>query len=116
MNPNKIIDFGSVQIHPQALAEIIYFAITDLEGIHFKKKDLIAEFLDLLGVKYFPGINIKLEPNDEVSIQVKVLIRYGLNIPEMANQIQETIKTVLGKIINMNLMKIDVHILGVERG
>ena len=113
---NKVIDFGTVQIHKKALAEVVYFAVTDLEGVHFRNKNFFEEIMELFGYKYFPGITINLEANEEIGIEVKVFIRYGLNIPEMANQIQETIKMVLGKIVNMHLIKIDVHILGVERG
>ena len=116
MSGNKIIDFGSVQIHKKALAEIIYFAVTDMEGVYFGSKGLWEQIADFFGYKYFPRIHIQVEPNEEISIQVEVFIRYGLNIPEMANQIQEMIKMVLEKIINMNLIKIDVHIVGIERG
>ena len=115
MKQSDKIDFGSVQVHKHALAEIVAFAVSEIDGVSLVPKNPFFQCLDLVGYKNFPGIIVHVSDNEEVSLEVKVCIRYGLNIPEMARYVQTTIKSVVEKTANIHLKDIHVNIQGIER-
>ena len=116
MSPVNKIDFGSVQVHKQAIAEIVAHAISEIDGVALIPKNPVYQFLEMVGYKTFPGIHVKVSEDEQISIEVKVCVRYGLNISDMARYVQSTIKSVIDKTIDINLKDINVNIQGVERG
>ena len=64
----------------------------------------------------FPGIDIKVDDNQEVTLDLRVVINYGMNIPDAARQVQATIKSAVDKTLNINLKDINVNVQGIERG
>lgn len=115
MTQEKSIELGSIQVHRKVIEEIIDTSIRAMEGVSFVGETLGGKFLGLLGKKSYPGIDIKMIGEGQMSVEVKVLVRYGLNIPETARQIQDVVKMSLDKTIDIELKNINVNIQGVER-
>ena len=116
MRQSNKIDFGSVKVHKEALAELVAHAIDEIDGVSLVPKNILQQCLDLVGVRTFPGIAVDVgEGEEDVSIEVRLRIRYGLNIPEMAQYVQTTVKTVIQKTVNLHLKEISVDIQGIER-
>ncbi|HBR14681.1 MAG TPA: hypothetical protein DD723_03935 [Candidatus Omnitrophica bacterium] len=116
MKNDDSLDFGSVQVHKKVLADIVSSAINDIEGVSLITKTLSDYFGELLGRQNIPGVEVVIDENHEVTIDVKVIVRYGLNIPDMARQIQETIKAVIAKTVDIHLKSVNINIQGIERG
>ena len=110
------LDLGSVQVHKNALAEIAYSAATSIDGVSFPFQQITGKFYEFLNFKVYPGVKVTIDDNYNISIEVKVVIRYGLNIADIAAQIQETIKSAIEKMVDINLKDINVNVIGVERG
>ena len=109
------IDLGSVQVHKHALAEIASYALSEIDGVSLIPKNPLDYLLELTGYKGFPGIVVKVYSSDDVSMEVKVRIRYGLNIPDMSRYIQSTVRSAIEKTTNIHLKDINVNIQGIER-
>ena len=114
MSEDKKSDLGAIQVHKKVLAEIIYNAICEIDGVSLIQPHLIGKVAQLLGRKNYPGIEIK-GLDDEPSLEIKVLIRYGLNIPRVAQEIQNAVKQAVERTAEISLSDINVNVQGVER-
>jgi uncharacterized alkaline shock family protein YloU len=112
---NKV-DLGSIKIHKQVLADIIQSAVLTVPGVTLLTKDFGSHLVDLVGVKKIPGIAVTIEKNSQVTIEVKVKVRFGLNIHDAARQIQEAVRAAIDKTVDIDLKDINVNIQGIERG
>lgn len=108
----KGLDKESVVIHRKILAEIAYTAVKDIKGV-----SLVSEgFLKKVFLKnVFDGIAVKVI-NDSVSLEIKVYIKYGLNIPLIAKEIQDVVKKAFTKTVEVELTNININVAGVKRG
>ncbi|MFH1360566.1 MAG: Asp23/Gls24 family envelope stress response protein [Candidatus Omnitrophota bacterium] len=116
MTEENKIDFGSIQIHKKVLADIAYSTIHEIEGVSLIPGDLMTRVMDFCGKTSYPGISVHIDPEGEVMIEVKILVHYGINIPDIARQVQDAIRTRVEKIAEINLKDIHVNIQGIERG
>lgn len=110
------LDLGSIKVHKQALAEIVVSAVATIEGVTLLQNTLMSKFLKTLDYKTYPGVDVNISENGEVSLDVKVLVRYGINIPNIAIQIQDAVKSAIEKMVDINLKDINVSVQGIERG
>ena len=115
MKRDNKIDLGSVQVHKKVLAEIITSAIEGVHGVHLIQKNIGNRLFEMFGRKDFPGIDIQVDDNHEVTLEVQVVVYYGLNIPDAARQVQATIKSAIDKTLDINLKDINVNVQGIER-
>ena len=116
MNDPLRHDLGSVKVHEQVLAEIIYMTLEEMTDVRPLKKNFVDKTVEILGQKVFPGIEVKIDEHQDTTIEVKVLILYGKNIPAVAKEVQDAIRTALQKTAEVNIKKIDVNVHGIERG
>ena len=116
MKDSNKVDLGSIKIHKKVLADITHSAVSDIPGVKLVKEDFGHTVKDLLGMKSYPGIVITVEKNNQVSIEVKVLVRYGINIPDLARQVQDSIRKMIEKTADIDLKDVHVNIQGIERG
>jgi len=111
---NKV-DLGSIKIHKKVLAEIAYSAVSDVKNVSLMTKDFMAGIGEFLGAKAYPGINVFLDKNNQVSIEVKIKVKYGVNIPDIARQVQDAVRDAVEKTIDIDLKDVHVNIQGIER-
>jgi len=109
------IDLGAVQVHKKVFAEIISSALDGVDGVWLIHKNIGNKLFEIFGQKDFPGIDIKVDNNHEVTLELKVIVRYGINIPDAARQVQATVKSEIDKTLDINLKDINVNVQGVER-
>ena len=116
MREDSNIDFGSIQIHKKVLADITATAISDIDGVKLIDKDLMSQFFELLGKKNCPGVIVNIDKNNQVSLEIRVRIRYGVNIPDMARHIQDVVRSAVERTADVQLKDINVNVQGIERG
>lgn len=115
MNDHDVSDTGQVRVHHKVLEEIVYMAVKNVDGIWMTKSGFGAGLGNWIsGVKY-PGIQVRLKGKNEVYVEVKVFVRYGLNIPMIARKIQDLVRTALERTTEVNVKDINVNVLGVDR-
>ncbi|MBF0386105.1 MAG: Asp23/Gls24 family envelope stress response protein [Candidatus Omnitrophica bacterium] len=115
INDSKI-NLGSIQVEKQVIADIIASAVSEIDGVNLIKRNMFEEFMLLIGLKITPGAQIRFTDNNELLITVKVLIPFGINIQEAAQQIQSVIRSALAKMVDLNIKEINVNISGIQRG
>lgn len=115
MHQNNL-DLGSVQVHKNAIAEIVYSAVTTIDGVSFPFQKFGNKLYDFLNFRVYPGIKVEIDEGYNISIVVKIVVRFGLNISDVATQVQDTVKAAIEQMVDLNLKDINVNIVGVERG
>ncbi|MCA9407914.1 MAG: Asp23/Gls24 family envelope stress response protein [Candidatus Omnitrophica bacterium] len=109
-------EVGSVHIHKKVIAEVIHKAVDETRGVTLAPKTVSQRIGDLFGQESFPGIIIKTEASGEISLEIRILVRFGLHIPDIAHELQEKIKSVINKTVDVNIKNIDINVQGLERG
>lgn len=73
----------------------------------------MASFLEN---KFFTAIKVEITKQEEVTVAVPLIIKYGYNIPDVANRVQESVRVALEKMSNLSIKEINVNVQGIERG
>ena len=110
------VDFGLVQIHKKALADIALSAINDIDGVSLTPKNILDQCAELFGKKAHSAISVLIDKNNQVSIKIRIYVRYGINISDIARQVQDNIRMAVEKIADISLRDVHVNIQGIERG
>ncbi|MBI4335290.1 MAG: Asp23/Gls24 family envelope stress response protein [Candidatus Omnitrophica bacterium] len=109
-------DFGLIKIHRNVIAEIASMAAGEVEGVSRVGSGLIAKAVNLLTrgrIRRYP-VKIELKENNEVEICISIIVKYGVNIPEVASKTQENIKKAVEKMVGLYASDIHVKVKGVE--
>jgi uncharacterized alkaline shock family protein YloU len=108
-------DFGIIKIHKNVIASIAAIASGEIEGVKSIGRDFRASILELLGKKAQGMIKVVIDKNDEVWVEIPLVIKYGFNIPEVANKVQENVRNALEKMTNLTIKDINISVQGIEK-
>lgn len=116
MNRENKVDVGFVQIHKKVIGDIAASALLDVQGVKQASFGIISRIFEFFGNKNFLSVNVTIDPDNQVSIEIKVSIQYGLNVPDVARQVQDVIRAAVERSVDINLREVNVNIQGIERG
>jgi uncharacterized alkaline shock family protein YloU len=60
------------------------------------------------------AIKVEIDKNEEVKVEIPLVIKYGFNIPDIANKVQENVRNALEKMTNLSIKDIDINVQGIE--
>jgi len=109
-------DLGKIRIHKNVIASIASIAAVEIEGVKRIGGDFRSGILELIGKKVPMAIKVDIDKNDEIRLEVPLVIKYGFNIPDIANKAQENIRNSLEKMTNLSIKYININIQSIERG
>lgn len=108
-------EFGVVRIHKDVIKSVASIAISEIEGVSLIKNDFKSSIFSAVGKKYYPGINVTIDKDNEIRLEVKIDVKYGFNIPDVASRVQDNIRLALEKMSDLTLKEVNVNIQGVEK-
>lgn len=122
MSENQLIDMtehstslGKVEIAPEVIEVIAGFASAEVEGVASMRGNFAAGVVERLGRKQQHGKGIKVELGEEgISIDVYVVIQFGVSIPDVAKKIQDNISQALLNMTALEATEINIHVVGVQ--
>jgi len=109
-------DLGNIRIHKNVIASIASIAAVEIEGVKRIGGDLRSGILELIGRKALMAIKVDIDKNDEIRLDVPLVVKYGFNIPDIANKAQENIRNALEKMTNLSIKYININVQSIERG
>jgi len=109
-------DLGIVRIHKNVIASIAAVASTEVEGIKRVGANLKSGMMAFIGKKTYSAISVVFDKNGEVKVEIPLVIKYGYNIPSVADRVQENVRNALEKMTNLSIKDININIQGIERG
>ena len=110
----KKSDLGAVKIHNEVISAIASLATLETEGVVSMSSTLANGLAHILGKKGYEK-GIKAEVNaDKTKVNVSVVLKYGVNIPEVVSKIQKNIKKNVEEMTGLELEEINVNVQGVH--
>ena len=110
------VEFGAIKIHNEAIADIVYSALREIEGVSLPPLSFSDRLLVFFGKASYSGIKVNIDKDNQISIDIKIFVRYGTNIPLLSRHVQETVRSAVERMAEINLKDINVNIRGIERG
>lgn len=106
-------EIGSVQIADEVVAIIAAIAATEVEGVATMGDDITSELMSKVGIKNLAqGVKLAIE-DMKVSVEVKLTVEYGYNIPATCARVQEKVKNTIENMTGLTVTDVDVRITGV---
>jgi uncharacterized alkaline shock family protein YloU len=109
-------DLGIVRIHKNVIASIAAVASAEVEGVKRIGANLKSGMMEFIGKKTYSAIGVDFDKNGEVKVEIPLIIKYGYNIPGVADRVQENVRNALEKMTNLSIKDINIIIQGIERG
>lgn len=105
---------GNIRISDDVIATIASIATKEVEGISGLSLS-IAEELTSKFVKKIGNKAVKvIENEDELTIDINVVVKYGTRIPDVSWEVQENVKKSVESMTGLNVSKVNIIVSGVD--
>lgn len=109
--PNDSQKLGEIEIAPKVLEVISHIAANEVDGVYALKGSFSADFKHLFGQSYYQnGVALSYE-QDGINIDVYCNLKYGVNVPKVAYEIQEKVRDQVLQMTDIHLSEVNVHVI-----
>ena len=115
MRQDNTVDLGVVQIHKKVIGDIAVASIKEVPGVEIATYGVLTYFAEAFGYKNYPSVRVTVDKVHQVSLEIRVIIFYGMNIPVVARQIQDVIQRAVEDAVDIHLKEINVNVQAIER-
>ncbi|TEB08926.1 Asp23/Gls24 family envelope stress response protein [Pelotomaculum propionicicum] len=118
MDPNAIVreertGLGSIRIADEVVKVIAGLATIEIKGVAGMSGGLAGGIAEMLGRKNLAK-GIKVEVGEkEAAVDLFVIMEYGIRIPDVAAQIQESVKNAVERMTGLIVVEVNVNVQGV---
>lgn len=116
-NTHKVYEndtIGEVRIADEVVAIIAGLAATEVDGVDSMAGNITNELVGKLGMKILSK-GVKVDVTEEhVSVDLSLNIKYGYNIPEVSEKVQERVKSAIENMTGLTVLDVNVKIAGVN--
>jgi len=114
-------DLGEINITKETIRSIVSLRLADVKGVVGSRKSIIKEITDMLRGDASENeieeasrtIKVELKDNKPL-INLFIIIKYGVRIPDIAWDIQSRVKEGLMKKLGIDINEIDIHVQGIQ--
>ena len=106
---------GEIRVSEKVIASVARTAVVEVDGVvgiageNDKINTVLDKFLNT-NKKGVTGIIVDIKENNELSVEIHVVLKYGANLIDIAKNIQEKAKDAIESMVGMPVMDIDVHV------
>lgn len=105
---------GNIKISEEVIATISEVAVNEIDGICGTGTTLAGELKQKF-VKKTSGKGVKVVFNDNfVTIDISLIIKFGVRIPEVSWNVQENVKKQVESMTGLTVDKINIHVVGIN--
>ncbi len=116
-NTHKLYEkemMGEVRIADEVVAIIAGLAATEVDGVDSMAGNITNELVGKLGMKNLSK-GVKVDVTEEhVSVDLSLNIKYGYNIPDVSERVQERVKSAIENMTGLTVLDVNVRIAGVN--
>jgi len=114
MEENMAFDNGNIKISDEVISTIATIAVSEVNGVIGMGGSFTGDIVEKFGKKTLTkGVKITMD-NDEVILDLNVILKYGVRIPEIAWNIQENVKKSVESMTGLNVIKVNVRVVGID--
>ncbi len=107
-------ELGKIQIAPEVLEVIAGMASAEVDGVAHMTGGLVGDFVEKLGKKNAArGVRVEVG-SKEAAVDVSIIVKYGHRIPEVARNIQDSVRNAIEAMTGLSVVEVNVHIIDVE--
>lgn len=107
-------ELGNIRIADEVVSIIAGLAATEVEGVAGMSGGIAGGIADMLGKRNLSK-GVKVEVGErQASIDVYIVVKFGARIPDVAWNIQESVKKAIESMTGLEILKINVHVQGVS--
>lgn len=105
---------GTIKIADEVVSIIAGLAATEIDGIAGMSGGLVGGIAEMLGRKNFSK-GVKVEVGErEAAIDLYIIVKYGVRIPDVALAAQENIKRAIETMTGLSVVEVNVNVQGVN--
>ena len=107
---------GAVKVHESVIASIVRKAAMSVEGVlRLGTSSLVDNLAEIVGSKKIQDRAITVEMNENsVSVEVRVILLYGVLIPQVASDLKDAVAGEIFKLAGMKVDHVNVVIMDLE--
>lgn len=107
-------ELGVVKIADEVVSIIAGLAATEIEGVSSMSGGIAGGIAEVLGRRNLSkGIKVEVGTED-AKVDIFVVVDYGVRIPDVAWDIQETVKNAVETMTGLKVAYVNVHVQGVH--
>ena len=114
-------DLGEINISNETIGNIISLNLAEVKGVVGSRKTIMKEITDMLMGKASTNnlenasrtIKVEIKENN-IFIDLFIIIKYRVRMPDIAWDIQNRIKEEVIKKIGIDIREINIHIQGIQ--
>jgi Uncharacterized protein conserved in bacteria len=110
-------ELGEVKIHENVIASLVRRAALSVEGVsRLAGNTLVDSIAEVVGSRRMQSraITIEMGDNNRVAIEIKLVLKFGCNIPEVAGKVQKAVIEGVEKVTGMTVTKVGVLFQDIE--
>jgi gls24 family stress protein len=109
----KETKLGTIRVADEVVSIIAGLATTEVEGIAGMSGGIAGGIAEMLGRKNFSK-GVKVEVGEkEAAVDLYIIVKYGIRIPEVALATQENVKRAIETMTGLSVVEVNVHVQGV---
>ncbi|KGK89049.1 MULTISPECIES: Asp23/Gls24 family envelope stress response protein [unclassified Clostridium] len=111
---SREIDMGIVKISDEVVGVIAGLATTEIEGIVGMSASVVGGITQILTGKKNLSKGVKVTVGEDSStIDLHVVVEYGIRIPDVALKVQENVKRTVEAMTGLNVDAVNIHVQNV---
>ncbi len=104
---------SGVKISEEVVKVIAGLAAADVEGVAGMSGGLVGGIAAMLGRKDLSrGVRVQVGEKEAV-LDLFVVVRYGVSIPQVAQRVQEKVKEAVETMTGLTVTEVNIHVQGV---
>jgi len=109
----KETGLGTIRVADEVVSIIAGLATTEVEGVEGMSGGIAGGIAEILGRKNFSK-GVKVEVGEkEAAVDLYIIVKYGIRIPEVALAAQENVKRAIETMTGLSVIEVNVHVQGV---
>ena len=105
---------NKIKIAAEVIATIAGISASEVEGVSSMSGGIADGIASILGKKNM-GKGVKVEITDkDVVIDLSIIVQYGSKIHNVAKNVQESVKSAISDMTDLNVLEVNINILGVS--
>ncbi len=110
-------EMGEVKIHENVIASLARRAALSIEGVsRLAGSTLVDNIAEIVGSRRMQAraIAVDVAENNRVSVEIKLNIKTGYNVPQVAGAVQKAVIEEIEKITGMTVLKVNVVVQEID--
>lgn len=107
-------ELGTIRVADDVVAVIAGLAAMEVEGVAAMSGGFVGGIAEALGRRNLSkGVKVEVGV-EEAKVELHIIVEYGNRIPDVAWNIQESVKKAIEQMTGLRVLQVNVHVQGVN--